>query len=216
MTFVIYKNPVFSNKKLRRLEGIMDNEKNQQIRKIDAFVWRIIDVGSVNMRFFSKLIYDKWLKMEECVENEIKIGSIHKEDKVLIIGCGAFPSTAAIISKLAESDIVAIDNKKMAVNLAEKYIKKIGLKKVSIKYGDGCNYSVKDFDVIIINSSVHPRSVVLDNILQSSQTGCRIISRELKLTKKIFTGFIVQHKKFVLEKIIDHPNNWCSCVVLKH
>lgn len=153
--------------------------------------------------------------MRECVENEIKAGCIRKSDKVLIIGCGSFPATATIIAELIGSEITAIDNRRIEINLAKKYIKKIGLNKVLIEYGDGCNYSVKDFNVIVVNSSVHPRGKVFDIIFQTSRKGCRVIIRELKLTKQLFIRFISKRNDFVLEKVIDHPNNWCSCIIRK-
>ena len=194
-------------------------EKNF-FRKMDAFFWFFIDIVAVFVPFLSKLVYDKWLRMENCVKKEIVASKICEQSRVLIIGCGPFPSTAITIARETGAKIVAIDNKRLAVILARRYIAKLGLKTVLVCYGDGKNFSVKDFDVIVINSSVNPRREVLYNVFKSSKRNSVIVCREPKKLsdkplKDEFFNFILRYKNLTIKREIDHPNNWCSYIVLK-
>ena len=187
---------------------------------MDALFWLIIDIVAVFVPFFSRLVYDEWLRMEDCVKKEIVASKINKHSKVLIVGCGPFPSTAITIARETGAKIVAIDNKKLAVILARRYIAKLGLKTVVICCGDGKIFPAKDFDVAIINSSVTPRRGVLCNVLRSSERNSIIVCREPKKLsdkplKDEFFNFILQYKDLAIKGVIDHPNNWRSYILLK-
>jgi len=185
------------------------------LRKLDGLFWFFIDVVATMIPFFSKLVYDMWLKMESCVRKEIITSNICKDSRVLIVGCGPFPSTAVIIARMAKAKIVAIDNKKLAVTLAKKYLVRMGLKNVLIYQGDGRNFPVSNFDVIVINSSVNPRKEVLDNIFKFSKKGSVIVCREPKFLKNELSKVILQYKGITIKELINHPNNWCSYIVVK-
>ena len=115
------------------------------------------------------------------VQNEIKRTKISSEDKILVIGCGIFPSTPIVITEESNAQVTGIDNNIKAVNLARSYLTKKGLdKKILIEYGDGINYPVQDFDVIVIVINVWPIDRILQHLAKVMKTGAKLICRGLK------------------------------------
>ena len=115
------------------------------------------------------------------VLNEVKKARISKSDKILVIGCGIFPSTPIIIAEELNANVTGIDNNKIAVKLAQSYIIKKGLtKKIHIEYGDGTTYTVEDYDTIFIVINVWPIGKIFNNLIKNMESGSKLICRGLK------------------------------------
>ena len=113
--------------------------------------------------------------------NEIKLANIVENDKVLLIGCGIFPSEAMLIADQTKANVVCIDNSINAVNIAKKIVEKKGLSElVKIEYADGINYSVGDFDVIFIAINVWPIDLVFRNLSKNIKINTRVLCKSLK------------------------------------
>jgi len=113
--------------------------------------------------------------------NEIKMANITKNDKVLIIGCGIFPSEGMLIAEETKANVFCIDNSKKAVNLAIKIVEKKGLSDlIKIDYADGINYPPGDFDVVFIAINVWPIDLVLRNLLKNMKTNARVLCKSRK------------------------------------
>jgi len=113
--------------------------------------------------------------------NEIKLANVTENDKVLLIGCGIFPSEAMLIADKTKAKVFCIDNSIKAVNIAKKIVKKKGLSDfVKIEYADGINYPTDDFDVIFIAINVWPIDLVFRNLSKNIKPNTRILCKSLK------------------------------------
>jgi len=120
-----------------------------------------------------------WEKTHErLVTAEIKGASLTERDRILHIGCGSIPYTATIVARKVGARITAVDNDPMVVRNASSYLLNTGLADlVKIEEGDGFDYPVSDFDVIIVSLGVMPRDLVLKQLHLQSKNGTRIICR---------------------------------------
>jgi protein-L-isoaspartate O-methyltransferase len=115
---------------------------------------------------------------EPVLSREIQMLNIHPSEKVLHLGCGAFPSASISIAKKMRTNVVGIDNNYIAMTLARSYIKKKHLSDViTIEYGDGTNYPAQDFDIIYIAINVWPIDQVLFHLAQTMKPTARILCK---------------------------------------
>ena len=190
-------------------------------RKISAFSWYLVDLFSCKLNGIAA-IYERSIDKE--YKREYGIVKFSKEDKVLHIGCGAYPLTditLAVIPKVQH--IIGIDNKTDIVKLAQKIVDKKNLQKqIKIEYGDGQHYSVSDFDVIIISSCSWPTIPILEKIFQTSKKGSKIIVRELDFAIGPVIRCIRSHKNIEIKQRLYHrpfpffePFGWQSFFLVK-
>lgn len=137
---------------------------------------------------FSELLINLYKKYyKKIVDYEIEIADIKDNDKVLCIGGGPIPCTALRIAKMTRSEIHIIDMDDEAVQRAKRVIEKAGLKdRIFVKTGNGEEIDPENFDVIHIALQVKPKELVLENILNKSKKGTRIVVRMPKERKKFF------------------------------
>jgi len=127
------------------------------------------------MNLFDSLL-TKWRK--PVLSHEIQMLNIIPSEKVLHLGCGAFPSATISIAKEKKTHVVGIDNNYIAMKLARSQIKKKNLSDfVAIEYGDGTNYPVQDFDIIYIAINVWPIDKVLFHLAQTMKPTARILCK---------------------------------------
>ncbi len=125
------------------------------------------------------LLGSLWEKTHErLVTAEIKGASLTAKDRILHIGCGSIPYTATIVARKVGARITAVDNDSMVVRNASNYLLNRGFGDlVKIEEGNGLDYPVSDFDVIIVSLGVMPRDLVLGQLHLQSKNGTRIICR---------------------------------------
>jgi precorrin-6B methylase 2 len=125
------------------------------------------------------IISSNYFKMyQELVDKEIKMAEISKNDKVVVIGCGALPITAILVSLKTKAHVVAIDKDKRAVKEAYNYIKNHHLESsIEIQYADGNVYPLKKFDVIYLTYGLKKKEDIFNYIVNNSKNNSRVIFR---------------------------------------
>lgn len=158
-------------KKYRRL---FESPANLR-RFLSSTLFTVLEIFAVKMNLFESLL-TKW--RTPVLLREIQMLNINPSEKVLHLGCGAFPSATILIVKGKNNHVVGIDNNYIAVKLARSYIKKKKLSDlVTIEYGDGTNYPVQDFDIIYIAINVWPIDKVLLHLAQTMKPKARILCK---------------------------------------
>lgn len=137
------------------------------------------------------------------VKKEIAMVNITESDKILHIGCGAIPYTSIIINKETSSQIVGIDNKERIVNRATEYVKINNFSdRIKIEMGEGDNYDVSGFDVVIISYGVADHDVVLKHVLGSVKGGTRIVLRKSVTEKNEYINSIVKNFSICSKRLL--------------
>jgi len=174
------------------------------IRTISNYYWIIIDILSHN----NKKLADKYNKsIGNEYKKECKLLNISKGDKILHIGCGSYPLTEMTLANLFDINIVGIDKNERAVQRARKVIIKEKLqKKISINKGNGANYPVGSFDLIIVSGCALPKNAILTHIFKKAKKNCNIIIRDLEGAMEDTINCINAHKNIHLEREIYHPS----------
>lgn len=147
-------------------------------RIISCYEFNFLELLAVKTRFFNNLLM-KWRKT--IFLNEIKMANVTKNDRVLLIGCGVFPSELILITEKTKAKVVGIDNSIKAVKIARKYVKEKGLSNlIRIECGDGLNYPVNDFDVVFVAINVWPIDSVLKYLSKNMKKNTRVMCKSLK------------------------------------
>ena len=172
-------------------------------RVVSCYGFTLFEIAATQLNFFDQLL-TQWRK--PVFLQEIRLLDISVGDRVLHLGCGALPSASVFIAAEKHAQVVGIDNNRIAVRLAQSYIKKKRLSNnITIEYGDGMTYSVGDFDVIFIAINVWPIDRVLVHIAESMKPSARILCKgshhdvAMLLEKKEFQS------RFVVVSRLQHP-----------
>lgn len=190
------------------------------LKKFSTFYWNIIDNLATNLEKFADKYYK--LSIGKRYQMEYIEFDINKNDKVLHIGSGSYPLTEITLATFVGSKIVGIDKKEKAVLNAKKVVRKKNLNdNIKITMGNGINYKVSEFDVIIISSCAIPMLEILNHILKNCKGGCKIIIRELQISFKPLMSFMISKKIYPVKTIQHHPLpffrpfGWISLLIKK-
>ena len=146
------------------------------------------------------------MSRQPSVLHEIKLAGIFSKEKILVIGCGIFPSTLIILAEKAHAHVTGIDNNNKIIKIAQTYINKKGLcEKINIEVGDGVNYPVDEFDVIFIAINVWPIDQILQHLANNMKTGSRLIYREFENDLSLISCEEKMSTHFTLDSSIDYP-----------
>lgn len=114
------------------------------------------------------------------VDEELNMCAINSKDRILVIGCGPYPYTAMALAQMTKAEVVVIDKSLRIVKLASSVIHRKNLHHtVSIQQGDGVDYPMDDFDVIIVTITLWPIDKILVHIFQEMKPRTRLICREI-------------------------------------
>jgi precorrin-6B methylase 2 len=139
--------------------------------------WHLIDIFSGLISVIG-LLYESHIGKE--YEKEKNTFHLKNNQSILHIGCGAYPITAIIFSKYTNKKIVAIDKNPFVVRIANAVVKKKHLEdKIIIEHGEGSNYKIGNFDIIIVSSCSIPKEKVIENVVTNAKKPSTIIIREL-------------------------------------
>lgn len=115
---------------------------------------------------------------KKIVKDEVVLGEIEKEDRVLCIGGGAFPVTAIEIHRQTGAKVDVLDCDQDAVCHATDLLKRMDLdNKINVYYGCGQTFSPKAYQVVHIARQVRDRERILDNLQRYMLPGTRILAR---------------------------------------
>jgi protein-L-isoaspartate O-methyltransferase len=166
--------------------------------------------------------YEKQLIGKE-YQKETQQFKISKDDKTLHIGCGAYPLTEITLGTLIGAHVVGIDNNPIAVQRAQQTIRNKNLQnKITIRQGDGINFPVKDYTVIILSSCSSPKLDILNHVIKTARPQTKIIVREIQLEAQRILEYIKSHNNIELVDTLLHkpfpfiaPLGWHSFFLRK-
>ena len=193
--------------RVRRLQfkktKIIDRLAIFVIRAISNYLWIVVDILSHDNEKTAER-YERSVGRE--YKNECKAFNISKGKKILHIGCGSYPLTEMTIARLFEVDVVGIDKNTKAVKRANEVIlKKQFDKKIIIEQGNGADYPVEEFDMIIVSSCALPKTDILNHVFTKAKKNSIIVIRDLDTSTDEFLDYINEYKYITIEKRIHHP-----------
>jgi len=191
------------------------------MKNISSYYWWFIDNLAHKLDKLAEIYYKKSIGSE--YKREYKTFDISKEDKVLHIGSGAFPLTEIILVESIGTTVVGIDKSLNAVKSANDVVYKKNLHdKIKIDHGNGMDYPIKNFDVVIVSSCASPMVKIVEHIFKTAKNNTRIILREMEISIKPLIKYIGMQKDVRLVKKIDHhpfpflkPFGWQSFYLIK-
>ena len=190
------------------------------IKKSSNLFWEVTDDWAYKSEKISRY-YDKTIGGD--YEREYNECGIPPDSKVLHIGCGAYPLTEMTLAQAHVHSIVGIDRNPITVKRAREVILRRNLQgKISIEHGDGINYPVKDFDVIIASSCSLPKALILQHLIATAKSQSKIVVRELDIAAGDILHCINTHQEVILEKCLHHnpfpfiePMGWSTYCLRK-
>lgn len=191
------------------------------MKNISSYYWWFIDNLANKLDKLAEIYYKKSIGSE--YRQEYKTFDISKEDKVLHIGSGAFPLTEIILVESIGTTVLGIDKSLNAVKSANDVVYKKNLHdKIKIDHGDGIDYPIKNFDVVIVSSCASPMVKIVEHIFNTAKNNTRIIIREMEASIKPLIKYIGMQKDVSLVKKIAHhpfpflkPFGWQSFYLIK-
>ena len=175
------------------------------MKKISGYYWYIIDNLAFKLDKLAEIYYKKSIGDE--YRREYLTFDISKNDKILHIGSGAFPLTEIMLAETIGATVMGIDRSMKAVNSAAYVLNKKNLQdKIKINYGNGIDYPINDFDVVIVSSCASPMIKIVEHIFKAAKTNSKIIVREMEASSKPLINYIdLQRNIFIVKKIDHHP-----------
>ena len=102
------------------------------------------------------------------------------------------------------------------------YAKKTYKIKIKINLGNGKNYPIKEFDVIIISSCASLMVKIIEHVFKTAKSNSKIIVREIETSLKPLIESIDLQRDIILVKKIEHhpfsflkPSGWQSFYLMK-
>lgn len=126
------------------------------------------------------------------VDREIQLAEIDSDDRLLNVGCGGMPFTAALIAEKTGATVYALDHDPDVVEEAQRNLERIGVAdSVEIVVGDGREVIgdgsrlPERCSVAIVALQAEPKDAILTRQMQSDDGPGRIVVRQ---PRKIFAG----------------------------
>lgn len=172
------------------------------IKKTANCFWEVADTWSYKNDTITR-IYNKTIGKE--YKKEYETCGISSHSNILHIGCGSYPLTEMILADSTEGKIVGIDKNNQSVQRGRQVIKKNNLdNRVILKHGDGCDFPVDEFDMVIVSSCSQPKVKILEHLIHEIPSQGSIIVREVDIATKDILGCINAHPEIELKQQIRH------------
>jgi len=124
---------------------------------------------------------------DNMISNEIQMANISSKNNILHIGGGSIPATSIILNKKINSKITCIDNDLKSVQNAQSLLSKLNkTEDILIIHANGVDFSVKDYDLIIISDGIKVLDKILKNISKSMSKNTKIIIRKSIKNPKMY------------------------------
>lgn len=174
------------------------------IKGISNCFWELADNWSYKNEKIATL-YNRFIGKEYQKEYENCI--IESNVNVLHIGCGAYPLTEIVLASCSTGHIVGIDKNQKTVAQARHIIKRNKLEdRITITHGDGLDFSVDGFDVIIVSSCSLPKVQILQHLFQKAKPQSTIVVREVDIAAKdILQCLDAQHDIELIKQVRHNP-----------
>jgi precorrin-6B methylase 2 len=172
------------------------------VKKTANCFWEIADAFSSQNDTITRL-YNKTIGKE--YEKEYEHCALSDHSNILHIGCGAYPLTEIILARCTKGRIVGIDKNNQSVQRGQQVIKRNKLDdRVTLKYGDGLDFPVEDFDTVIVSSCSQPKDKILEHLFQKTRSHSSIIVREVDIATNDILNSIRSHPDIELKQQIRH------------
>lgn len=188
---------------------VMGKESTLQIyatnsrRILSCYFYNFLELLSVKIKLFERILSSWRIPV---FLKEIEMAKVTQKDKVLLIGCGIFPSETVLISETTKARTIGIDNSINAVKLAKNYVQKKELADlVTIQYADGVDIQLDTFDVIFIAINVFPIDDVLKHVASSMNDTARIMCKSLNNDIPDVLKRTGLSQMLTIEKKIENP-----------
>jgi len=181
---------------------IMDTFTFRLIKNISNFFWDIADTWSNKNKTIANY-YDH--SIIKSYQKEWATCGVQTPEKVLHIGCGAYPLTQLVLAQCSSATLVGIDNNPLAVQQAQDLITRYQLtSRITVHHGDGRTYPVHDFDMIIISTCATPKIPILHHVIKTMKPHSTIIIREIRIATKELLAFFDLHPEITLTAHLHH------------
>ena len=121
------------------------------------------------------------------IRNEVKLGKMTKNDKVLFIGCGPFPISAILFNQFVGCHIDCYEKRKYRANLANKVLAKLDLSDtIKVIHKKGETISDDKYNTVVIALLAKPKDKILDRIYRMVKPHTRIVCRTSDSENKVF------------------------------
>jgi ubiquinone/menaquinone biosynthesis C-methylase UbiE len=199
---------------------ILDTAAIYVIKKFSNCFWEMADLWSYKNDKIANL-YNKSIGKE--YRKEYENCNVSSTTNILHIGCGSYPLTEMVLADCSNGHIVGIDKNPETVQRAQQIIKKNNLENhITIQHGNGLNFSVDDFDVIIISSCSLPKVQILQHLFQTAKSQSTIIVREVDIAANDILKCITGYPNIELIKQVRHnpfpffePTGWTTFCLKK-
>jgi len=179
--------------------------------------WDLIDLLTGKLpileKYYEKIIGPEYIK-------EYKLFNIKPRSRVLHIGCGSYPLSEILLVKLLDAKVTGIDINPKSIERARQVIRRKKLiDSIDLVVENGVRYPAENFDIVIISSCAHPKTLIIENILRTNN---RFILREKEISTKIVERYLREHGELKIVKEITHhpfpfyhPMGWKSYLIEK-
>jgi len=172
------------------------------IKKISNLFWEIADTWSYKNNKIAKR-YNNSIEKE--YQKECKTYGISSNSKVLHIGCGAYPLTDIVLSRYCGATLIGIDKNPIAVQRAQEVIRRYHLQnRITIRHGDGTEFPVNNFDLILISSCSLPKLQILEHLFKNAKHQSTIIVREVSIATVEVLDYINIHPEIEIIQQMHH------------
>lgn len=141
-------------------------------------VTKVLEQNASNFSFFRKIMFVYYTPI---IKKELKLAQLNSGEKVLFIGGGYMPCSAILFQKLSDTNITIIDNDEDTICYAKHLIDSLNLNdKITIKYCDGKEMVIKEFDMVHIAMQVSPKNSVFKHVYKNMKNGAKLLIRQPK------------------------------------
>ncbi|MBN1280971.1 MAG: methyltransferase domain-containing protein [Candidatus Thermoplasmatota archaeon] len=190
------------------------------IKVISNCFWEVADSWSYKNEKIAR-IYDRSIGKE--YRKEYETCGIPPTASILHIGCGAYPLTEMVLADCSSGPIVGIDKNLHTVHKAQHVIQQHHLTNhLTIIHGDGLDYPIEQFDVIIVSSCSLPKVKILTHLFEKAKSHSIIIVREVDIAAQEILHCIDAHQDITVEKQVHHnpfpffePIGWTTLCLKK-
>jgi SAM-dependent methyltransferase len=173
------------------------------VKKLSNYYWTVIDILAYKFERIADKYYKNSIGSE--YEEEYRLLNISDGNKVIHIGCGAFPLSAIILVETTGATVLGIDKNRKKVEAANKLVRSKNLHhRIKIDHGDGVDYPVENFDTIIISGCVFPMLTTVDHVLEEAKHHCKIIIREMEFLVGPLVKYLDSRKDVALKRTLAH------------
>lgn len=168
-------NRILSFSRILFYEKISPKFKKKSLKWLIDYSYVIFEKIAIKFNFISLNYMNLY---EDIVRKEIEMAKIKSSDSIIVIGCGALPSTSILISLKTKAKIVALDKDKKAIIQAKNFLSNINMnEKIKLKHANGLDYPIEEFDVIILLYGVKNIVKIFNYLYNNIKSDTRIIVR---------------------------------------